>query len=241
MDVSMPKPATPERESLAVSVVQLRTIITSEAPTLIERYTVSNDLPRPTQQFQANVSQAILASVALHWDAPKRKRFSKLRKEMSRVKKYASAAAEGLRRLQAALDDLTPLYRAVIFKRLDTPLRTALNLDALSARADVYATGFKSFEKGGAPKMLEFQMLVRGLASAFEEFTGRPAKTTWNQYRHEGDFVELVEAMLPLALTCSKRFGWAMSCSRSRRARGKYIYEMTRAGRAIPRTSYHIS
>jgi hypothetical protein len=85
------------------------------------------------------------------------------------VKKNASAAAEGLRSLQAALDDLTPLYRAALLKPLDTPFRAARNLDALSARADMYAMGFKRFENGGAPKMLEFHMLVSGLASAFEE------------------------------------------------------------------------
>jgi hypothetical protein len=241
----MPRPAKPdaEREPLAVAVAQLRKIISSEAPSLIRNYTVANGLPHSNSQFQANVIQAILSSVALHWDAPNRKRFSLLRKEMLRVEKKASAAAKVLRSLQAALDDLTPLYRDAIFKRLDVPSRTALDLDALSARADMYAKGFKLFDKGGVPKMLEFQMLVRGLACAFEDFTGRPAKVTRNTYRrtYEGRFVALVESMLPLALTCTESFGWKMFHPGSKRARGKYIYEMTRSGRAIPRTSYHVS
>jgi hypothetical protein len=148
----MPKPTTPDaaRVPLAVAVPILRAFITSEAPGLIDQYAVVNGLPPSNPPFQANVIQAILASVALHWDAPKRKRFSVLRKEMSRVEKNAHAAANGMRRLQAALDGPIPLYRDAIFKRLEPPFRTALNLDALSDRANMYAIGFKRFEKGGA-------------------------------------------------------------------------------------------
>jgi hypothetical protein len=242
----MPRPATPPgREPFAVALAQLRRIITTEAPPLIDEYGVAHGLPHSNTHFQANVIQAILLSVALHWEAPKR---NDLRKEMSRVEKKASRVAKELRSLQTALDVLTPLYRDAIYKRLEIPNSrslnfTALHFDTLSALADMYAKVFKRAEKGGAPKMLEFQMLVEGLDRAFQDLTGHQAKVTWNPYlkKYEGRFVDLVEVMLPLALTCTERFGWKMSHPGSKRARGKYIYEMTRLGRPIPRTSYHIS
>jgi hypothetical protein len=86
-------------------------------------------------------------------------------------------------------------------------------------------------------------MLVRGLAEAFELATGRAAKVTWNDTsnRYEGRFVNLVETVLPLALTCAEKFGWQIPCPGSQRARGKYIYEATRSGRAMPRTRHHSS
>jgi hypothetical protein len=194
------------------------------------------------------VTQAIVSSVALLSDAPKRKRFSILRSEMSCVEKAASNGAKALRTLQSALDELTPFYRDTLyswprFKKFETPGRAALDLDALSNYANMYAKGFRLFERGGAPKMLEFQMLVRGLAGAFEQLTGRAAKVTWNAHksRYEGNFLKLVETILPLAQSCAESVDFRMSFPGTPSARGKYIYEKTRAGRPMSRTSYHVS
>jgi hypothetical protein len=221
---------------------QCREIISGLVPAIADQYAAATGLPLSSSQFQENVIRTLVCSVALHLDAPKRKRFSDLRKEMLRVEKAAAAAEKGLRGLQAALDQLTPMHRDAILKDLETPRRTAFKLEGLSVLAGMYAGAFA--DKGGPlAKMAEFAMLVRGLARAFESATGRAAKVTWNQYdkKYEGHFVDLVETMLPLALTCAKSIGWQMSCPGSKRARGKYIYEMTRSGRAMSPTPYHIS
>jgi hypothetical protein len=195
-----------------------------------------------------NVTQAIVSAVALLSDAPKRKRFSILRSEMSRVEKAASNAAKALRTLQSAIDELTPLYRDALyswprFEKFEIPRRADLDLDALSNYTNMYAKGFRLFDKGGAPKMLEFEVLVVGLADAFEKLTGRSAKVTWSEHkgRYEGDFVNLVETILPLAQSCAESVDLRMSCPSTPFARGKYIYEKTRAGRPMSRTSYHVS
>ena len=157
------------------------------------------------------------------------------------MEKAASTAAKSLHQLQTALDDLTPFYRKAIFKNLQMPIRTALDLETLANRAHIYANDFD--DKGGSPpKMLDFMFLVRGLSSAFKGATGRAAKVTWNTHKHkfEGDFLELVEIVLPLAMTCAEKCGWQMPHPSTKGARGKYIYEMTRSG-ALPRTSYHVS
>jgi hypothetical protein len=187
------------------------------------------------------VIQAILLSVLLHWDAPKRKRYSILRKEMEHVEKTASKAAKSLRSLLTALDDLTPFYRDVVLERLAIPsLKRAREIETLSARAEIYAKAF--VHQGGAPRALEFNMLMRTLALAFERATGRAAKVTVDpRGKYGGDFVELVETMLPLTENCAKQFGWPVSFPKTTRARGKYIYDHTRAGRSISKTRYHIS
>jgi hypothetical protein len=219
---------------------QLRELISGSVPGLVDEYASATGL-QLSEQFQADMTQAILASVLLHWDAPKRKRYSVLRKELARVKEQASMVASSLRSLQAALDNLTPFYRDVVSKGLGTPsLSTARDIERLSARAHKYANVF--VDPGGVLKMLEFNVLVRLLAQAFERTSGRAAKVTLDPNgKYGGDFVELVETMLPLTEDCAKRFGWQMSYPKTTQARGKYIYDHTRAGRLIFKTSYHIS
>jgi len=124
--------------------------VSDSLPALINHWVAATSLPRSTLQFQANVTQAIVLSVALLSDAPKRKRFSILRSEMSRVEKAASNAAKALRTLQSALDELTPLYRDALYswprfskylaERLSTSMlcqttQTCMRRDLASTRA----------------------------------------------------------------------------------------------------------
>jgi hypothetical protein len=237
----MRRPAPDPDAAYATAAQQCREITSEHVPRLVDQYAAATGRPVSSPRFQFLVAQAVLSSVLSHLDAPKRKRWSVLRKEMLSVEKAASTAAKSLHQLQTALDDLTPIYRDAIFKNLQMPIRTALDLETLANRAHIYANDFD--DKGGLPpKMMEFMALVRGLANAFRDATDRAAKVTWNYAddQFEGDFVELVEIMLPLAQTCAKRCGWQMPCPGTKRARGKFIYEMTRSG-AIPRTSYHVS
>jgi hypothetical protein len=234
--------------SLPALVDKCRALIKSSVPILLESYAASVGLPSPTPKFQADVSEAILVAAALAWDAPKRKRFSVLSKEMLRVQEAASKSAKALSDLNSALQKLTPLYRDALhgYPRLGVlkivPTLPS-DLDALSNYAEMYADKFKSLDKGGAAKMLEFEMLVRGLARSFENATGKAGKATWHPIEGEygGDFLALVQTVIPLTLTCSEMFGSRMSVPRSPFAVGKYIYEATRAGRSMTRTPYHIS
>jgi hypothetical protein len=240
--VSIHEPPPPDSdEPYAIAALQYREITSEHVPRLVDQYASATGLPVSNPRFQFLVAQAILGSALTHLDVPKRKRWSVIRKEMLNVEKAASAAAKNSRQLQIALDNLTPLYRDAIFKNVQMPIRAALDYETLSHRAHIYAKDFD--DKGGVPpKMAEFRALVRGLAYALRDATGRLAKVTWNDYtrKYEGDFVELLEITLPLTLTCAERGGWRMSYPRTRRARGRYIYNMTRSG-AISRTSYFIS
>ena len=238
-------------------VERLRETITGDLPRLIDQYKAKTGLQHLGEQFQTEVIQATLGSVLLHWDIPKRKRFSVLSKEMARVEKEAFASAKQLRRLQIALDDVTPLYADNLIEGLKLPLTAewdalklsrmpsfiALRLENLSNRAAIHVQLFKRRDKGGVLSLIEFRALVLGLGHAFRRATGRAAKVTWNEHgrRYEGNFVELVEIVLPLARTCADGYGWRMVCPQTKRARGKYIYDLTRAGRRIPQTSYHVS
>jgi hypothetical protein len=164
---------------------------------------------------------------------PKLKRNGAIRADLLRIDKWAAAAANNLRQLQAALDDLPPWWRDPIFTHLEIPIRIASNLDNLSNVASTMAR--RIVDEGGATKMLAFSFLIRDLAGAYQNATGRPAKVTWNAHRNcfEGRFVNLVEAVLP-AVCALAGTAPPIRIPKSPRARGKYIYDATaeRATRA---------
>jgi len=245
----MRKPAPQEssrsdlRESYTTAIRECREIASNSVLRIADQFATTVGLSISTSTFHENLTQAIVSFVTLHLDGPRRIRYSILRKQTSRVEAAASTVAKHLRLLQAALDDLTPLYRNAIYERLEIPRILALRFEALSARSDMYAEGLKLFEKGGAPKMLEFEVFVRDLARGFEVATGREAKVTWNpeEHRFEGQFVLLVENVLQIASTCSERLGIALSFPKTSSARGRYIYEKTRAGRSMSRYQWHVA
>jgi len=205
--------------SLAEGIRKCRKIIGKSMPAILTRYAKEADLQEAGPRFQADVMQVIVSAIALRWDRPKRKRFSALRTEMLRVEKAASNGAEAMRCLQSALDglksaldnltplyrdaalgNLTPLHRDAVLKALKRPVSPtatrvllASSLESLSAKANMYSEAFKRLDAGGVGGMLEFRILVEGLARAFQVATGRPAKVTWNEHekRFEGDFVKL--------------------------------------------------
>jgi hypothetical protein len=99
--------------------------------------------------------------------------------------------------------------------------------------------GAKSIVGRGTPIMCD---KLEHLAHAFERATGRPAKVTLDSRgKYGGHFLELVETVLPLTRDIAQQFGWPMSHSRSTSARGKFVYEHTRAGKSFPQISYAIS
>src|SRR5437879_1269450 len=121
--MSKPKPQENSRsgllESYTTAIRGCRKIASNLVPRAADQFAATVGLSISNSQFHENLTQAIVAFVTLHLDAPRRIRYSVLRKQMSRVDGAASTVAKGLRLLQAALDDLTPLYRNAIFKRLE--------------------------------------------------------------------------------------------------------------------------
>ena len=176
---------------------------------------------------------------------------------MKRVADKASSLAKQLVNFQAALDDLIPLYRTNIVECLDlkvekcgglklklerTPPFLAQKFEHVSNLAANSARAFR--DEGGAPSIVEFRELVRSLANAFERATGRPAKVTENpgmvRRKYGGDFLKLVEIMLPLTREIAQQFKW-LSLPQSTSARGKYVKKLTRAGKSSPQSSWLIS
>jgi hypothetical protein len=178
---------------------------------------------------------------------------------MKAVAKQASALAKQLRSFQAAMDELIPLHRSGIVKRMELPLRAewaglkleripsflAQKFDNVSNRAVIYAPMF--VDKGGKPLMVEFRALAQGLRHAFERATGRPATVTVDPVtvdpdcKYVGDFLKLLETMLPLTRDCARQFGWELSYPQTTSARGKYVEKLTTAGKSLAPGSWLIS
>jgi hypothetical protein len=222
----------------------LRRLIAPVVDRHIAKWASTIGLDRASPTFRQDVIDALLWCVVTHVDAPNRKRYSDIRKELLCVSKEAASAEKSLRRLHEALDDLIPRYRELLEERLGVPGRIALRhfseqtpwLYALSSEAGRYGEMCKSLDKGGAPKTFAFVSLVTALATAFQRAKNRPAKATWSAHRArwEGQFVNLVEGVLPVARmfrTADRPMQYPDSAS----ARGKYIYEMTRRGAASKR------
>jgi hypothetical protein len=133
-------------------VEQCRKNVADTVQGSIEQYAAVLGLQHDSK-FQQDLNRALSACVLMHWNLPNRKGYSDIRKELLRVDKEAAAAAKCLRRLQAALDDLTPSYRDAIFKHLEMPIRSALKLRYLSNAAYNDARVLAGTNLG-APKML---------------------------------------------------------------------------------------
>ena len=156
-----------------------------------------------SSRLEQELTRALLEAVFFHL-APKPTSAKELRMQMLRLANAARKAAEGVREVQSALDQVDQIYRKAILEQkpqLAFPLKTAITL------AHLYVVG--ATRSGGAPKMIVFEILVRRLSAVFKGATGRAAKVTWNAHkeRYEGKFVNLVEAVLPIAVECAERLG----------------------------------
>ena len=220
----------------------------------VDRYAGVIGLPSATPQFEQDLVDAVQWCHWMHLKVTSRKRIADIRKELLQVKREARDAKKSLTRLRDALNTLTPQCWELLDEQLESVAKTAVSLvakqvpwfHALSLVADLaglLAERLKDADKGGAPQMLGFQALVKGLARAFENAKSRSAKVTRNAYDgcFGGEFVTLVEAVLPLAKCWAETPERPLHYPKSPRARGKHIYDLTRrsAGkkkRTIPKT-----
>jgi hypothetical protein len=193
-------------------------------------------------QFEQLIVDALLWCAMMHADSSRR-RLSEVRKDLLRVKEEAAAAEKHLVRLHDALAKLEPTYR----ERLDGCLDLLSNIAGLiekrppwfyalsnvSSTANFCAELLREKDNGGAPKMIAFGALIRGLQRAFEKATGRRAAVTWHEHREQfqGKFLDLAEAVLPLALALACHSERPLRHPQSVQARGKYIHKVTKRKR----------
>jgi hypothetical protein len=177
-------------------------------------------LEHPTRQFREDVIRGILYCILTHHFRPKRRSVS--RERLLRVSKEAAVAANAIRRAAATFEEITPVPPGLgHFTHLG---EQASQFDALSSVTGRLAESLVA-DKGGPQGMIAYRTLVRGLATAFENATGRAAKAKWNidHARFEGPFVNLMEAVLPITLKLVS----GMAHPSSEHARGKFIHRVT--------------
>jgi hypothetical protein len=151
----------------------LRQLIARSVNRHIKQFAEAAGLNKHNSQFRDDVVDAILWCVVTQLDTPNRKRHSDIRKEMLRASKEAAAALQKLNHLRHALDNVTG---QLIIEQLRTPARIALRLlfeqapwlHYISSHTGAYAA--RITDKGGSPKMLAFDWLVRGLARAYQHY-----------------------------------------------------------------------
>jgi hypothetical protein len=197
-----------------------------------------------TQEFENDVIEAILWCAVAHMDESNRKRHSHIRKALLRIAREAGVAEKSLEGLRTGLHDLPPQYREIMDTQLESVAKIATSLivnqapwfyalSSIAEMAGFIAGAMSGKDKGGAPEMLAFRTLIKGLKRAFERATGSAAAVTWDprRSRYEGKFVNLVEAVLPLAVPAAGEER-PMRCPAFAKARGKYIHKMT----VVPRS-----
>jgi hypothetical protein len=212
--------------------------IKRHTPGGIEEYELRLGLPAPNPEFRRALVDAVSQCVRLQCKPPPTRRA--IREELTRVSRAASTVRIALLKLDHALDNLTPQpteWLAKTAARLNMEFATlpaqATKFDELSAIALRHERMLKVINKGGAPKMVAFGALVTGLARAFKIATGHPGKVTFNHVNgtYGGKFLEFVEVVLPLARHLTEYCKAQLRYPPSPKARGRFVYELTRAGK----------
>jgi hypothetical protein len=139
------------------------------------------------KEFCDAVTRAITNCFLVHVMSSNRRPFGGARKTLLHVSRQARLARDSLTALQAALDALPPEISKILATHrslLGEIARDSLNhqtawLDRESRVANIAAEAIKG-KKGGRPRLIAFVQLVKGLAVAYQQATGRAAKVTWN-------------------------------------------------------------
>jgi hypothetical protein len=112
-------------------------------------------------------------------------------------------------------------------------------LSRVALAAELYAEALKGADKGGVRQNIPFRLFVLYLAVAFKNATGREAKVTWDDVKgcYKGRFVKFVEAVLSLTKDWPARLDVTFPYPSNPRSRGRYIYNLTRAGAGKRKTA----
>jgi hypothetical protein len=166
-------------------------------------------LTTPNHEFRSKVTDAIMACVFTHMLKSDRWRPSDLQRDLAKANKEARSAQNSLRKLSDILSALPELIRdefttnwgifgEIAHRSLERQISWLVDLSGLTG---IFSKHLKTLDRGGAPKMRAFAVLANGLADAYEIATGKLAGITWDEYdkRYDGEFLKLVQAVLPLA------------------------------------------
>jgi hypothetical protein len=195
-------------------------------------------LQQSSHEFDEEVIKAICGCLIQHSFSQRSLRM--VRKEISITSKKAQAASKSLAELHEALKHLSLESRMLLTGgelvsfHLETLQAEAASFDRLSASMKRSADLMKAKDEGGRQAvMIPFQVLVKGLATPFKRATGHEGKVTWDPYcgAYKGNFVLLVEAVLPFASAIAASGGRHLTCPATPKARGRYIHGVTRVPR----------
>src|SRR5262249_20271837 len=147
---------------------QLKRVIGAAFSRHVPEFEKAIGLEHPASQFRCDLIRAILICILTDRLPPERR--SECRKKYLRVSKDAAVAAEAISRTAAGLNEIKPIPPGLVqFAQLGEQASSFAALSAVTARhAEMLID-----DKGGPKGMVAFCTLVRGLARAFENATGR--------------------------------------------------------------------
>jgi len=212
----------------------------------IEKFAHIIRLAHATPQFEHALIDAIQRCIL--YASLSSKRYGAIRKDLLEIGRGARAAEISLRRLRTAYESLPPPSRDSLTQVFGLAENIALGivkdpwfyaLSTVARAAELYAAALKGKDKGGVRRNMPFTVLILCLARAFKNATGREAKVTWSEYKgcYTGRFVNFVEAVLSLIEDWPEHLGVKFTYPNTPRSRGKYIYDLTRAGAGKRKTA----
>jgi hypothetical protein len=191
-------------------------------------------LRQPNKEFRAAIVDAVFLALCLHAAPPKRA--ATLRAERKSLKRRATAAATALQNLSVALDQ-SILPRPLADS--PEPLATLIappTLDCLRALATAAGQDADRLKGRSGPTGVAFRIVIRMVADAFGDATGRRAGLTWSAHRerYEGQFWGLLVRLLPRAETIAGKFAPEHDVTRGRRVQ-KILTAMDRTSATTPK------
>ena len=246
------RPAEPqlpnEKLELSANMAAFRRDIGSRIQPHIEEFAHIIGLAHATPQFEHDVVEAVHRCIL--GAALPGKRNSALRKDLLEIGTAARAAEKSLGRLRTAYESLSAQNQNTFRQPLSLLAKLALGiatkqdpefyaLSSVARAAELYAAALKGADKGGVRQNIPFRLFVLYLAVAFQSAADRKAKVTWDDVKgcYKGPFVNFVEAVLSLTKDWPERLDVTFSYPSTPRKRGKYIYELTRAGAGKRKTA----
>jgi hypothetical protein len=217
----------------------------SISPKLAE-FEVAAKVEGPNQRFRDLLTRAIVGCVLQH-RIVRLKRPSQFKSDLLQLATNAEAVAIAGRKLLASWDKLDGTEKGWILEYLEAD--EAARIRVLGAHANTLtrlATTAKFFaqatrDKGGPTEMHAFQVLIAGLARAFEAGRGRKASVTRysTDESYGGDFMQLVRAVEPLVVELAESGGSErLPLKRPRQTSlGKYVESALRTLRSKHATS----
>lgn len=202
---------------------------------LADQWARTAGLDRATAQFCNDMIAALTASAIATVVERTTKRPAGWRADMLGIAKAAETARDAIENLSAALSRTSvaaALRDAVGGINFDAMTSFSAPLDRLAMIADQTAAIPELIDGGGRPRYFALDMLIHGLADAYECHTGQDAKVNPNEAKPPGEkfsgpFLAFVEAVLPTAKALAGASGKPLRLPASKDALGKFVHRVT--------------